>query len=190
MDGKMRERESSSQSGPSGQSGVSDEELMVLYQRGDEASFGVLYARHSGRVYGFLMNSLRDKPMADDVFQATFMKLHRARSSYDPCFPFVPWLFTVCRGVMIDSIRKAGRIHEDLDLEAVERAQARGQDQEQDALPELPNLASLPAAQRKAVELRYGQELSFDEIAGRLDTSPLNVRQLVSRAIKKLRLAK
>src|SRR5476649_2776842 len=105
MDGKMRMLDKT------------DEELMALYQNGDEQAFGMLYARHSGRVYGFLVNSLKDKALADDVFQSTFMKLHRARSTYDPSFPFIPWLFTVCRGVMIDHIRKAGRIQEDSDGE-------------------------------------------------------------------------
>ena len=159
---------------------------MTCYQQGDEQAFAALYARHSGRVYGFLVNSLKDKTMADDVFQATFMKLHRARASYDATFPFIPWLFTVCRGVMVDQLRKAKRVREVSDDEAVGQAVAVEPELAQD----LPNLAVLPVVQRQAVELRYTQDLSFDEIAALLDTSPMNVRQLVSRAIKKLRVAK
>lgn len=46
---------------------------------------------------------------------------------------------------------------------------------------------SLDERQRIAVELRYGQDLSFDEIAEKLQTTSSNVRQLISRAIKKIR---
>ncbi len=164
---------------------LSDEELMALYQQDDEPAFAQLYARHSSRVYGFLVNSLRDKAMADDVFQATFMKLHKSRLSYDTTFPFIPWLFTVTRGVMVDHLRKAGRIREKLDTEAVDGAVAPEHEPEQSS--EMPSLAGLQPAQRKAIELRYGQDLSFEEIAKKLETSPMNARQLVSRAVKKLR---
>jgi RNA polymerase sigma factor (sigma-70 family) len=41
--------------------------------------------------------------------------------------------------------------------------------------------------QQKAIELRYAQDLSFQEIAKKLETSPSNVRQLVSRAVKQLK---
>ncbi len=51
----------------------------------------------------------------------------------------------------------------------------------------LPTLASLPEMQQKAIELRYAQDLSFQEIAKKLETSPSNVRQLVSRAVKQLK---
>jgi len=91
-----------------------DEELMQEYQQCNEKAFEVLFQRHSGKVYGFLKKKLKDEAFVDDVFQATFMKLHHARSHYDPSFPFPPWLFTVCRSVLVDSIRKRERISEDL----------------------------------------------------------------------------
>lgn len=162
---------------------LSDEELMGAYQQGNDNAFAVLYARHSGKVYGFLINRLKDRAFADDVFQATFMKLHKARLHYDPSFPFVPWLFTVCKSVMVDNVRKKKTIQEDLDSIAVEQAIA----EEPQVLTALPDLASLPETQRKAVELRYGQDLSFEEISKQLETSPANVRQLISRAVKRLR---
>lgn len=162
---------------------------MAAYQTGDAAAFRVLYGRHSRRVYGFLMKSLRNQAMADDVFQATFLKLHAARGRYDATFPFVPWLFTVCRSAMVDSIRAAERVREDADSQTVERAAAEVVDEAPEH-PDLPDLSALPEAQRSAVELRYAGELSFDEIARRLETSPANVRQLISRAVRKLRAAR
>jgi len=161
-----------------------DEDLMKAYQQGDDPAFATLYRRHSAKVYGYIRKSLKDEAFSDDVFQATFMKLHSARAHYDPSFPFLPWLFTVCKSAMVDSIRKRKQIQEDLNEVAVEQAVA--------PMPEekhswLPALSELPKAQRKAIELRYGEDLSFEEIAKKLDTSPSNVRQLVSRALKRMK---
>lgn len=170
--------------GPDGPTQQSDEELMHAYQQGNDSAFEILYRRHSAKVYGYLKGRLKDQAFADDVFQATFMKLHQKRSHYDSSFPFTPWLFTVCRSAMVDAIRKKKRIIEDLNAEAVEKATAEAGAEK----PVLPDMSALPETQRQAVELRYSQELSFDEIAKRLETSPANVRQLLSRAMKKLKL--
>jgi RNA polymerase sigma factor (sigma-70 family) len=160
-----------------------DEELMQEYQQCNEKAFEVLYQRHSGKVYGFLKKKLKDEAFVDDVFQATFLKLHHARSHYDPNFPFLPWLFTVCRSVLVDSIRKRERISEDLNEVAIENAVAN-----EEVAPEpLPDLGALPASQRQAIALRYEQDLSFEEIAKRLETSPANVRQMISRGIRRLK---
>jgi RNA polymerase sigma factor (sigma-70 family) len=161
-----------------------DEDLMKAYQQGDEQAFQELYRRYSGKVYGFLRGKLSDERAAEDVFQATFLKLHQARSHYDPSFPFVPWLFTVCRSVLTDQFRKKARRPETLDAEAVENARAP---QVEETESRVPDLGSLPTSQRAAVEMRYGEDLPFEEIAKRLETSPANVRQLISRGIRKLR---
>jgi len=154
---------------------------MRAYQNGSEDAFRQLFDRHSGKVYGFLTRQLRDRSQVDDVFQNTFLKLHQTRSHYDPAFPFTPWLFTVCKSVMVDFIRKRGR-QETQNLEA-----------ESAAAPVIAELGSrlstddLPEQQRKVIDLRFREDLSFDEIATRLETSPTNARQLFSRAIRKLR---
>lgn len=161
----------------------SDEDLMRAYQRGDDKAFEVLYRRHSPKVYGYLHSRLRDRALADDLFQCAFLKLHKARAHYDPSLPFVPWLFTVCRSAMVDGLRARGRRREDLDPVAIANAEARSPT----AAPDLPDLSTLSAEQRKAVELRYAEDLPFEEIARRLETSSANARQLVSRAVRRLR---
>ncbi len=161
----------------------SDETLMRAYQQGDEKAFATLYRRHSPKVYGYLRARLRERALVDDVFQATFLKLHKSRGRFDPSYPFVPWLFTVCRSALVDGLRAKGRRLEELDPIAVENAPAAPGP----PAPDLPDLGSLPAEQRRAVELRYLGELPFEEIARKLETSPANARQLVSRAVRRLR---
>ena len=155
---------------------------MVAYQLGEEQAFTTLYRRHSGRVYGFIKSKTRDEATARDVLQSTFLKLHKSRSSYDRDFPFVPWLFTICRSEVLDAFKKGYRAHETLVAETPEPTF-------QPTASEAPevSLAALPSGQREAVEMRFEQEFSFEEIAQRLETSPANARQLVSRALRTLR---
>jgi RNA polymerase sigma-70 factor (ECF subfamily) len=120
--------------------------------------------------------------MASDLFQTAFLKLHQARHRYDPALPFAPWLFTITQRVLIDHYRKAGaeRDAESAfgfpEIPALDGAKDR-----------LPSLGSLNATQREAIELRFGKDLPFEEIAKKLGTSKVNVRQIVSRAVRKLR---
>lgn len=158
-----------------------DEELMIAYQLGDEDAFLSLYRRHSARVFGFLKKKIRDEALVKDIFQGTFMKLHNSRSKYNPSFPFVPWLFTICRSEMLDALRKKSRIKEDF-VETLPEVIEEPKDTEIS-----PDLAGLSENQREALELRFREDFSFEEIASRLETSPANARQLVSRAVKFLR---
>ncbi|MBI2707620.1 MAG: sigma-70 family RNA polymerase sigma factor [Proteobacteria bacterium] len=165
---------------------ATDEELMVFYQRGQMEAFEILYQRHGARVYGFFRSRLQERAWVEDVHQATFMKLHQARHQYDPSFPFGPWLFTICRSALFDFLRSRQRLNqrEILDSEALENAHAA---QETEVALDLPELGALPSKQRQVLEMRYLEDLSFDEIAHRLETSPTNVRQWVSRAVRKLK---
>lgn len=166
----------------------SNEMLMNAYAQGDGVAFGVLYGRTSAKVYGYLNRRLKDRSVVDDVFQGTYLKLHDHRSMYDSKFPFEPWLFTICRSVLIDVCRKRGRSLEDLHSDAADSELIAAPIAEVTASGGLPDLKGLPEHQRRAIELRYLEELSFDEIAARLETSPANVRQMISSAVKRLRL--
>lgn len=162
---------------------TSDEDLMQAYQGGNYTDFEILYTRHKARILGFLMKRLRNRFEAEEVFQGTFMKLHSSRRHYDPSFRFDPWLFTVCQSVLRDYLRKKKRIAEDSNDEYLDQIPANESLGETASI----NFSSLDEKQRMALELRYGEDLDFDEVAKKLQTTSGNVRQLVSRAIRKLR---
>src|SRR5258708_31024421 len=152
---------------------------MLAYQLGDENAFRELYSRHSSRVFGFLRAKVRDEVKARDIFQATFLKLHKSRARYNPAFPFTPWLFTICRNELLDALKKEKRSIEDSVAQVPERL---------NMVPEArADLAGLNASQQQALEMRFGHSSSFVEIAKALETSPSNARQIVSRAIRALR---
>jgi RNA polymerase sigma factor (sigma-70 family) len=159
-----------------------DEQLMLAYQLGDEGAFLELYRRHAGLVSGFLRGKLREEAMVNDVFQNTFLKLHKSRDRYRASLPFLPWLFTICRNEMIDAFRKKARTKET----PVEILPEFAIVEDEEKL-EPPDVTVLPPKQRQIIELRFQSELSFEEIALRLGTNPINARQLLSRAIKALK---
>ena len=88
---------------------------------------------------------------------------------------------------MLDGLRKRRRTLEDLDFAAVESAPAP--EEVEEASPKIRGLDELPFAQRQGIELRYGMELSFEEIAAKLETTPSNARQIISRAVRALKRA-
>lgn len=163
---------------------LSDEELMVLYQQGQEEAFNHLYRRYADRVYGYLRQRMRDPQAANDVFQAALMKLHRSKDQFNSTFAFAPWLFAVVRTALLDWQKDVRNkvvqveFEENLFLQPQPIiASGIGRD----------DLSNLPEPQRAAIEMRYFDDLSFDEIAARLETTPGNVRKLVSRGIQNLK---
>lgn len=163
---------------------LSDENLMVQYQNGDESAFTELYARHSKKIYAYLKKRIRQEELVSDTYQDVFIKIHRSKQLYNSSFPLLPWLFTITHSVMIDNLRKLQKSvtinNFDFNTLAVE-----------------PNLnlvgdtqllsEHLPQNQKLAVQMRYVDENTFEEIAERLQTTPTNVRQIISRGIKRLK---
>ncbi len=163
---------------------MTDEELMELYQGGNELAFNALYGRYSPKVYGFIRKRLRDPQATNDVFQIVFTKFHKSRDQFDSSLPFAPWVFTITRTALLDWHKQKFRLNRKSERIAAEPVS----EESISAKPEI-NLSPLPEIQRTAIELRYFEDLPYEEIALRLKTSPANVRQLVSRGLNRLRLA-
>ena len=166
---------------------------MLKYQKDDSAAFDELYARTSDRVHGYLQRRLHDKALVDDIFQGTYFKFHQTRSRYKPPLPVLPWLFTICHSVMIDSLRSKQRNTKRIDdvdpsLLAADEIIPAPTVSDEGHLDEIAGMKKLSTDQKHALELRYSQDLSFEDIAKKLETSPANVRQLVSRALRRLKV--
>lgn len=167
-------------------SNFTDEQLMLKYQDGDEGSFRELFSRWNKRIYGYLNSNVYNANERDDLFQAIFLKLHKSRGLYDPKFPFAPWMFTICKSVVLDFARKKQVSTTELNEEIVENLADNMSQTE--SYPVLQGaLEGLSPLQKQVIELRYIENMSFDEISKRVNKSPVNVRQLVSRALKLIR---
>ena len=167
---------------------TTDEQLMEEYKNGSMDAFEELYGRHKAKVYGYLSKRVRSRFDRDEIQQNIFLKLHRSRHNYNRSLPFLPWLFTICRSVMIDFLRskeaKEGKLVQDNGIiDTI--ASAEKEASKIDTLS--PAMEKLNKDQREAIKMRYGEDFSFEEIAKRLDTSVPNARKVLSRAVKKLR---
>ena len=167
---------------------MTDEELMMAYADGDMEAFQALYRRHKNRIFGFLLTKLKHKSEAEEVFQTVFSKLHAAREKYRRDIPFLPWVFTIARNALIDHIRKneTYRKHITTSEVAVETYTEPSPDDFPGSIG-IAELSGLTATQRQALEFRFHQGLSFQEIAEQMQTSADNSRQVISRAIRKHR---
>lgn len=167
---------------------LSDEELMVMYQNGNDLAFQALYSRHSGRVLAFIRSKISNSELAGDIFQEVFIKIHKSKKLYNSSFEVLPWIFTITRTSVIDGLRKNknNRVsyEEDIDKLSVLVPELENNLSHEDLAPAL---SRLPQNQREAIHMRYVDENTFEEIAKHLGTSSENVRQLVSRGVKSMK---
>jgi RNA polymerase sigma-70 factor (ECF subfamily) len=151
-----------------------------------------LFQQHAGWIYGYCLRQLRSPEEAEDALQATYLNACRSlKAGFEPRAASA-WLLKVAQNVCITRLRSSGRRarlersqpHEVLDetLAAPDRAA--------DELIGLPEaLATLPAAQRRAILLREWQGLSYREVAEELGVSPSAVETLIFRARRSLAAA-
>lgn len=169
-----------------------DEDLMLLYQKGDERALEELYRRYCGRIYSYLKKRLSDRNWVDDVFQQIFIKLHQTRHHYNPVYRFDQWIFVMTKTVLLDFWKTTDvktRRYFSLPLESVPSVDMPISQPliEESSLISEALMASLSPDQRSAIELKFIDELSYQEMAVRLGRTEESVRQLVSRAIRKVR---
>lgn len=179
---------------------------MAAYQAGNEAAFGELFERYAGRVYGFLVRRLGDPSLAEDLYQETFLRLHRARGSYDSRRPFRAWLFGIVHNLLTDTLRDRART---LETTSTDQTPDRGQPGIQPTgADELPSgdisperlvaaqeisssiaraLAALPPDERTVIILARFEGLSYDDIGDILGRSTAATKQLAYRALKRVR---
>lgn len=162
-----------------------DEQLMRLYQRGEEAAFKALYERHASKVYGYIKKRIGDKEKVAEIYQEVFVKIHKSKSLYNETFPVIAWIFTITKSVLLDELRKDKKILT-VDANVIENL-AANDTHSAEGLDALEMLTQLPAVQRQALEMRYINDSTFEQIAERLNIKPSNARQVISRGLKRLR---
>lgn len=161
----------------------SDEVLMQRYQHGDGVAFARLYQRCRGRVFVYLHKRLQDKQAVEDVLQNVFTKLHRTRAGYDPKYPVLAWLYTICRSELLDYVKKpTARCVE------LREDHAMCVPQVTDKLVDIDGEQRLTAMEKGVLKLRYFSEQDYRAIARQLGRSEAGVRKIGSRGLQKLRL--
>src|SRR3954453_2124223 len=84
-------------------------ELMQRYCDGDAGAFRELYALVAPRLLGYLLKMTRERALADDLLQQTFLKVHRARGAYVRGADPLPWIYAIAHRTFLDEARKGKR---------------------------------------------------------------------------------
>jgi RNA polymerase sigma factor (sigma-70 family) len=178
---------------------ASDEDLMLSYREGDASAFDRLYARHKGPLYRFMLRSIKDRAVAEELYQEVWMRAIEARARYQPQAKFSTWLYTIAHNRMVDHWRKRG-------LSLVSIVGKEGDDAfdppasaAEDPLRKLEGreqlarfaaaLAGLPEAQREAFLLSEEADMTVAEIALATGTNEEAAKSRLRYALKKLKQA-
>lgn len=165
---------------------LADEELMLMYQNGNALAFQIIYERHSSKIFGYLKKRIRQEEKVTEIFQDVFLKIHKSKHLYTKSLPLLPWLFTITRTSLLDYLKKDSQKHfiDTYDFEQIIDSTQASPESSPDSLL---ILKKLPPVQGSAIQLRYVDDKTFEEIAEILKTTPVNVRQIISRGLKRLK---
>lgn len=159
---------------------------------GDQSAFTFLLDRYWNEVYGFMLKRTENETDTDDITIETFAKAFDKIASYNPEFQFNTWLIAIAKNVHIDLLRKK-KSTLSLDITDSEDHQAYNVPDTslsaEDELIRKQNLASLldcikqlKPKYQEVIQLRYFQELSYQEIADELGEPLNNVKVKLLRA--------
>ena len=165
---------------------------MLAYGGGDAAAFETLYARHRGGLFRFVLRAVKDRGVAEELFQEVWVRVIEARGRYAPKARFITWLYTIAHNLLVDHWRKKGLSLVALDGDDVssESANPARQAESREALARLVHaLESLPAAQREAFLLHQEGGLSVAEIAAATGVGEEAAKSRLRYAMTKLKAA-
>jgi RNA polymerase sigma-70 factor (ECF subfamily) len=182
---------------------LSDNELIARYQAGEEMALKTIILRYQRRLFSYLIVSVRNKELAEDIFQDTFIKvINTIRSgNYHEEGKFFQWIMRIANNLKIDYYRRLQHMPtvdggEDFDIftiigsrdESVEEKMIREQ-----TYADLNHYVEyLPEEQKEVLKLRIYNDYSFKEIAemtnvsintalGRMRYALINLRKIMAK---------
>jgi len=166
---------------------------------GDESAWRRIIDAYSGRVYGLLVRQCRDRELAEEITQATFVKIVHKLGEYNESGKFESWLFRIAMNRLRDEMRRRKRQANPVDFAGTPPESIGYADAAEDAGPAQPlidaeqnealhaAIAELPEADQELLHLRYTAGLGYQEIADALDQPLGTVLARGHRALKKLK---
>jgi RNA polymerase sigma-70 factor (ECF subfamily) len=162
---------------------ISDSVLIVNYLDGNQNSLEQLIHRHKNRVFAYILMVVKDKQLADDIFQDTFIKVINTiqAGSYKEEGKFIQWVMRIAHNLIIDYFRKSKRlpvidndnseydIFDTIQFTDVSVEDKMILDQIHRDVREL--IEHLPKEQKDVLYMRHYSDMSFKDIAEHTDVS-------------------
>lgn len=181
---------------------MTDEELVVLYSKGNNLAFDQLLTRHKNSLYNYIFFIVRNNELTEDIFQETFVKaiVTIKQGRYTESGKFKAWISRIAHNLIIDHFRQEKNentvSNEDTIVDLFNNISLCDSNIEDllvkdQIINDVKKLISLlPQNQREVLEMRYYQDLSFKEISemtgvsintalGRMRYAILNMRKLI-----------
>jgi RNA polymerase sigma-70 factor (ECF subfamily) len=181
-----------------------DEDLMVLYQRGEVRAFELLLSRHRKPVFNFILRFVGDRETAADLLQEVFMRVIKGAEAYKRQAKFTTWLYTIARNLCVDQTRRRKhRKHASLDapmdagddsgtlldvIPSNEMASDRQSVNKQLHDTMHRAIGGLSEEQREVFLMREFLDLPFKQIADIVGVPENTVKSRMRYALEKLRL--
>ena len=162
---------------------VNDQELVQAYIKGDQSAIEVLINRHRSKVYTYILLTIKNQQLAEDLFQETFIKVIKSLRSgkYRDNGRFLSWVIRIAHNLIIDHFRKEKQMNsvsnDDSEVDLFNCKKMSDSNIEElivnnQIKAEIRTLINeLPDDQREVVLLRHYGNLSFKEIADQTDVS-------------------
>jgi RNA polymerase sigma-70 factor, ECF subfamily len=190
---------------------VNLDQTLELAAAGDAAAWQLLVGRYTPRVYSLLVRQCGDRELAEEITQATFVKMVTHIGRYREQGRFEPWLFRIAMNRLRDEMRRRKRQARTMDMspgnardenrtgawDVVDAHLAARTAQDQDPASHLSRaeqveqlreaIAQLSKADQEMLHLRHTAELSFPQIAQTLNQPLGTVLARAHRAMGKLR---
>ena len=172
---------------------VDDAQLIQMAKGGDAEAFGLLYERHSHRVFRFLYAHLDDRQDAEDLMEEVFMRVwHTIAGYHEKGVPFLAFLFRIARNGLIDHYRKSKPSRQIASFDELSLRDCQPEPGERVAttleyLEVQQVLGKLREDYRTVLVLRLLSELSPEETAQVMQRSIGAVRVLQHRALSAMR---
>jgi RNA polymerase sigma-70 factor (ECF subfamily) len=183
-----------------------DADVVALAQQGRDTAFRELIRRYERPVFSLIYRMVRDRELAEDLAQDTFIKVLNHIDRYRPEFKLSSWLFKIANNVAIDHLRRRQLDTVSIDgsphaqtADAVEATRFDVVDQQESALDEMEArelgtaiegaIAALRPEYRSCIMLRHVEGRSYEEIAATLDLPLGTVKTYIHRARHELREA-
>lgn len=180
---------------------MTDEDLVITYAAGDNSAFDMLLSRHKQSVFNYIYFIVRNRELAEDIFQETFVKaiVTIKQGRYVENGKFRAWINRIAHNLIIDNFRQEkgeNTVSNDdspvdlLNNSAICDGTIEDTLIKEQIIKDIRNLIRfLPDNQREVLEMRYYQDMSFKEISdmtgvsintalGRMRYAILNLRRL------------
>jgi RNA polymerase sigma-70 factor, ECF subfamily len=185
----------------------SDQELIRSYLEGNDLAFEILLSRYKDRIFSYLISLVKNKKIAEDIFQDAFFKIINTlqKGKYNEEGKFLPWAMRIAHNLAIDHFRKIKKMpmvsqnpskneDDDFDIFSVLNMQESSIEDsiiEEQIHKDVRNIIDyLPKEQREIIIMRHFKEMSFKDIAesksisintalGRMRYALINLRKII-----------